>query len=142
MPAIVYATSEELTTYLGDTGAILISDRDGSGESDPGVVAAALAGASSTADSYIAKWLPLSEVPLVLRDHVLAIATYRLANDAQTEDMRRRYEDAIAWLRDVSKGLVSLGIPPAVETPSAVVGVVSYHTQCRVMSRGTLAGVM
>jgi phage gp36-like protein len=142
MPAVVYATAADLTAYLGSTGSLIVSDRDGSGATDTGVIEAALAGASSTADSYLAKWLPLPEVPLALRECVLAIATYRLANNMETDDQRRRYEDAIQWLRDVAKGVASLGIPPAVEDPSASVGVVSFHTSPRLLTRCTTAGLL
>ena len=142
MPAVVYATQAELTDYLGLADLIAISDRDLSGEVDADAISAALADASSTADSYLAPWLPLAAVPLVLRRHTMAIATYSLANNAQTDDHRRRYEDAIAWLRDVAKGVVSLGIPPAEEDPSSAVGVVSYHTAARKLSRETLGGLL
>jgi phage gp36-like protein len=142
MPAVVYATAADLTAYLGATGATIVSDRDGSGSADTGVQDTALAGASSTADSYLAQWLPLPEVPLALRECVLAIATYRLANNMETDDQRRRYEDAIQWLRDVAKGIASLGIPPAVEDPSASVGVVSFAYQDRQLTRSTLRGCL
>ncbi len=142
MTAVVYATTSDLVAYLSATGATNIADRDGSGEVDTGVIDAALAEASSMVDSYIAKWLPLADVPLVLRRHVMAIATYSLANDMETVDMRRRYEDAIAWLEAVAKGTASVGIPPAVEDPSAALGRVSFTTQCRQLTRSSTAGCL
>jgi len=142
MSAVVYATQADLTDYIGLAGLIAISDRDDSGEVDADSVTAALADASSTVDSYISKWLPLADVPLVLRRHTMAIAVYSLANNGETEDQRKRYEDAIRWLEKVAAGTVSLGIPPAVEDPSATIGVVTYHTATRVMSRSTLRGVL
>ena len=141
MPAVVYATVADVTTAIGESDLLAISDRDGSGEVDADSVEAALAEASSTADSYMAPWLPLADTPAVLRRHVVAIAVYSLAGNAETDDQRRRYEDAIAWLRDVAKGVVSLGIPPAAEAPSTS-SVPTYHTAARVMTRETLRGLL
>lgn len=141
MSAVVYATQAELTDYVGLSELISISDRDRSGEVDVAAIESALADASSTVDSYIAPWLPLASVPLVLRRHTMAIATYSLANNAQTDDQRRRYEDAVQWLRDVAKGIISLGIPPATEAPSTA-SVPTYHTATRVMTRTTMGGLL
>lgn len=141
MSAVVYATQAELTDYVGLSELIAISDRDRSGEVDVAAIESALADASSTVDSYIAPWLPLASVPLVLRRHTMAIATYSLANNAQTDDQRRRYEDAIQWLRDVARNVISLGIPPATETPSTA-SVPTYHTATRVMTRTTMGGLL
>jgi phage gp36-like protein len=143
MAAVSYATVDQMSDYVGADELVRLSDRNGDGETDIGVVEAAVADASSIADSYLARWLPIEEanVPAVLRRHVMAIAVYSLANNTETDDQRKRFEDAMQWLRDVSKGVASLGIPPAVDDPSAVLGVPTYHTACRVMSRNSLRGV-
>lgn len=137
----VYATATELSDYLGEDEYVRVADRDGSGIADADAVTQALSDASSEADSYIARWLPLSDVPSVLRRHVCAIATYSLAGNTQTDDQRRRYEDAIRWLTAVAAGKASLGIPPA-ETATSSAGAVAYSTQTRVMTRTTLRGVV
>lgn len=135
----VYATEAELSLYAGADELVRLSDRDGSGTADAGVIDAALVDASSTIDSYIARWLPLSEVPAVLRRHCMAIAVYSLANNSETEDQRKRFEDAMQWLRDVSKGVASLGIPPAAEGGAAS-GVVQFSYADRAMTRTSLRG--
>lgn len=135
-----YATSAELQDYLGEDDFLRVADRDGSGAVDADAVTQALDEASSLADSYLARWLPIASVPPVLRRHVMAIAAYSLAGNLQTDDQRRRYEDAIKWLRDVADGKASLGIPPSSDTVSS--GSVYYETNARVMTRSTLRGVL
>lgn len=135
-----YATSAELQDYLGEDEFLRVADRDASGAVDADAVTLALEDASSLADSYIARWLPIDSAPPALRRHVMAIATYSLAGNTQTDDQRRRYEDAIQWLRDVASGKASLGIPPSETTVSA--GSVSYSTQTRVLTRSTMRGVL
>lgn len=135
-----YATATELRDYLGEDDYLRVADRDGTGDADTEAVTSALDEASSLADSYIARWLPIASVPPALRRHVMAIATYSLAGNIQTDDQRRRYEDAIQWLRDVASGKASLGIPPSETTVSA--GSVTYATETRVLTRSTLRGVL
>jgi phage gp36-like protein len=77
-------------------------------------VDAALEAASRVVDSYIGSRFDL---PLVLWDGsvtqaVVAIATYRIlarrgyaAGTPESDVIRQGYEDAIAWCKDVAKGL-------------------------------------
>lgn len=76
---------------------------------------AALEAASRVADGYLqARYkLPLSAWGDDLRRAVAIIAAYDLlagrgfAPEGVDEHIRLRYEDAIAWLRDVSRGVVT-----------------------------------
>jgi phage gp36-like protein len=136
----VYATTTELTNYLGEDEYLRVADRDGSGVVDSDAVTLALSDASSIADSYLTRWLPITDIPSALRRAVMAIAVYSLAGNTQTDDQRRRYEDAIAWLRDVASARASLGIPPADVSSSA--GSIAYSTGTRVMTRTALGRVL
>lgn len=137
----VYATTAELQNYLGSDEYVRIADRDGSGAVDADAVTLALSDASSVADSYCARWLPIDSVPSALRRAVMAIAVYSLAGNTQTDDQRRRYEDAIRWLRDVADGKASLGIPPA-STATSSAGTIAYDTGERVMTRTALGRIL
>jgi phage gp36-like protein len=89
---------------------------------------AALIAASSEADSYIATRypLPLATWPKVLSLHVAAMAAWHLkrgegfqpeADGSIENPIRTGYEDALAWLTKLAKGLVSLS--PAETSPAA-----------------------
>ena len=47
------------------------------------------------------------------------IVIYRLSGDSRvTEDRRKRYEDAVSFLRAIARGDVSLGIAPSPDEKS------------------------
>ena len=62
---------------------------------------------------------------------------YRLSPDhsALTDEKRKRYEDAVRWLRDVSKGVASLGASEELED---VPDEPEITEQDRLFTRGTL----
>lgn len=72
----------------------------------------AIIDAAAEIDDYIgARYdLPLSPTPESLGRVSCDIARYRLYTEQPTEEVRQRYEDAVDWLRSVSKGLISLGV--------------------------------
>lgn len=122
---MAYATLATLTTEYGTDEITRSSDRDNDGVADVGVVDDACARASSFCDSYIGvKYdVPLNPVPQVVVQHAGAIALYYLSADAGTltDEKRRRYEDAVAWLRDLAAGKATLGLEepaaPAIARP-------------------------
>lgn len=143
---MIYATTAQLESYLGTEAYERLCDRDDSGAVDTADVEDALANASSLADSYIAKWIPsliaAAATPSALTQHVLYIAVYLLAGDNSTDEQRKRYEDALKWLRDVQRGDASLGIPPVDETGETESLAPRIVAQTRVMTRQTLRGIL
>jgi len=78
------------------------------------------AAAASLIDGYLAGRyvLPLVAVPDMLRAWALDVLRYRLWSDQAPEEVRRRYEDALAQLRDLAARRIDLppgvaGTPPA-----------------------------
>ncbi|MEQ9080822.1 MAG: DUF1320 family protein [Sandaracinaceae bacterium] len=118
-----YATETDLREAIGEAELLRIADRDHDGVHDAAAVASALAKASSVADSYLAHLLPLTApYPEALVDAVIRIAVSRLAGSQVTETQRKDHDDALTWLRDVSRGRASLAAPDAkVDTPTAEV---------------------
>lgn len=118
-----YATIEDLIAAIprGEQELIELTDRTGSGEIDSVKVERALETATNLINTYVAKvaTLPLSVVPPTLRDHCANIARYQLYGDAPHEEIRKRYEQAIAWLRDLVAGKADLGVPQD-EAPTPV----------------------
>lgn len=137
---MTYATAEEMEELLGERTFLEAADRDHDGAADLVAVASALAKASSFADSYLARWLPVTEPPEVLKDAVIRIAHYQLTGETGNEEARHRYDDAVSWLRDVAKGKASLGIPPTAEAWAGDVEIVSGAgvSQMRAHLRGVL----
>jgi len=76
----------------------------------PGAVERALADADAEIDSYVGGRyaLPLSPVPVTIVRVACAVARYYLLGDSVTEQARKGYEDARAFLRDVQAGRASL----------------------------------
>jgi len=107
-------------------------------------VVSAIETATNLVDSYLQSRypVPLNPVPQVVCDKTVDIALYQLASwrglntEEQGELLVANYKAAEAWLRDVAKGLVSLGGAPAPQLP----GTVEFHHGRRVFSRDKLRG--
>lgn len=76
--------------------------------------ALALADASDLINTYLSKKyvLPFETVPSILKKLCVDLACYFLANadEFATEDIRKRYDDALGTLKDIAKGIIELPI--------------------------------
>ena len=79
---------------------------------DQSKVESALNDASAEMNTYLGSVysLPLTDPNPYLKTICCDITRFRLWDDAVSEEVRKRYEDAVAWLKKVVKGDVSLGI--------------------------------
>lgn len=117
-----YATQADIVLLYG-ADVLVVADRDGDGVPDAGAVARALASASEEIDLYVgARYrLPLPEGVPMLAQWCVDIAVYRLAQtaDVLSDEIRRRYEDALSALKRVAKGEAALSLPvdPGGEAP-------------------------
>jgi len=100
-----YATRSDMVDRFGSDEIVKL---EGMG----GVIPGAIADASAEIDSYIGMvyTLPLTDTPAILVRVVCDIARYRLYDDIPTDEVRRRYEDAVRFLRDISAGRASLAV--------------------------------
>lgn len=109
---MAYATVADLVAAFGEVEIIQLTDRAGLGTVDDAVAQEALDRASSEADSYLeARYpVPLGSAPKALVATVCDIARYRLSggDSPETDPIASRYKLAVAWLRDISRGLASL----------------------------------
>jgi phage gp36-like protein len=115
----MYATASDLAARMQ---ARLIAELSGSEDGEPVAVRVeqALADAAAEIDSYLgARFaLPIAEPPPVLTRIACDIAIYRLfetARDDDVKDSRKRYEDAIRWLKAAADGEVALDAPEKTE---------------------------
>lgn len=92
--------------------------------------------ASNDVDLYIgARYrLPLADVPPSLARIAADIARFRLYDDGATDEVERRYTDALSQLKQIAAGTVAL---PANSLP-AVVGAPEYSEGGRTFDRDTL----
>lgn len=111
----MYITQQQLIERFGEAELIQLTDRDGTaGEIVTSVLDSAIDDAGSEVDAYVGVRydLPLAIVPISLVRVASDIVRYRLYDDAATEQVRTRYEDAIKFLVGVAKGAISVGELP------------------------------
>jgi phage gp36-like protein len=140
---VPYATQQDLVDRFGEEELIQLTDRTNIPVStiDPVVVGRAIDDASALIDGYLQKVLalPLSVVPPVLSKSASDIARYYLHGKAADKDspVTRAYNEAVGWLKDVSKGLVQLSAEG--EAPKAAGGgTVKASAPGRVFTRDSL----
>lgn len=140
-----YATLQTLIDQFGEGEVVRSADRDGDGIADTDVVERALEHADGIIDSRVGvKYsVPLNPVPKVVIAYAGDIALYRMSEDtaSYTEEKRKRYDDALAWLKAVAEGKAVLGGQPE---PPAVGGDGSIRVvaQPREYTRQTLGGIL
>lgn len=143
---MTYATKQDLIDRFGELELKQRTDRVNVPPTtiDDVVVERALGDAQALADSYLGKVydLPLSVTPPVLTKMCADLARFYLHGKAAEKDspVALAFNQALAWLKDVAKGLVSLdeaGTPPA----QAGGGAIRAKPNDRVMTRDSLRGM-
>lgn len=125
---MAYCTKQDLIDRFSERELIQLTDRTNVPVSaiDDTVVTRALTDAAALADGYLGKvyTLPLATVPPVLTKLVADIARFYLHGKGVEKDspIRTAFNDAVAYLRDVSRGLVQLIEVTTGETPAAAGG--------------------
>lgn len=114
---VAYATEADIVELYGAHALAAVADRDYDGAADNAAVARALDDASGEMDLYIGAAYPLplaAEVP-ALRQPCIDIAVYRLASSngaVLTEEIRKRFDDAMKLLEKIASGKAKLTLPP------------------------------
>lgn len=109
----MYCAVADLTSRFGEVEIAELTDLEDRETVVDSVVNTAIADASEEIDSYLAARyaVPItSGIPAVLTAKAADIARYRLYDDHPTENVRKRYEDAVAWLKLVAMGTVRLPV--------------------------------
>ena len=83
--------------------------------------------------------LPVPTVPPSLGRVAADLVRYFLMTDAPGEEVTARYKDGVQWLKNVSTGLVSLGLPEA-KAPASATGKVIVDGSRRLFTRRTMRG--
>ncbi len=141
---MAYATIADFETAFGTEEAIALTNLDNPGSIgiNSTILNQALADATAEADAYLQAAgysLPLPSTPLILRNKCCDIARYRLDKNRVRDDVRQRYEDAIAFLKDLSRGLASLGLDVSNQVVIGEPDLPQWYTGDRVFHSSFLA---
>lgn len=119
-----YATQADLEARYGAEEVLQLADRNRDGVIDAGVIDRALADAEAEINGYLGSryQLPLADVPQIVNVYACDIARYRLYADLATDEVRRRYEDAVKFLRLAAEGKVKIGPTQAGAEPTQAGG--------------------
>ena len=110
---MTYASYDDLVTRFGETKLAQLTCQGGTlGKiPDKSVIEAVLADATETIDGYAAgRYLtPLSPVPAPVRRWCADMAFYYLhtGTGKVPDDVRKMFEDALAGLKDMAKGVIA-----------------------------------
>lgn len=109
---MAYITKDLMLKLFGEKELIELTDRTTSGVIDDEVLNQAMATAEAEADSYVGVLytLPLPTTPPALTAFVADIARYHLYDARPSDLVITKYENAVKWLTNVAKGVVSLGL--------------------------------
>lgn len=107
-----YAQATDMVTRFGQEELEQLAPSDTAESFDQDKLDSALSDASAEMNTYLGSVysLPLTDPNPYLKTICCDITRFRLWDDAVSEEVRKRYEDAVAWLKKVVKGDVSLGI--------------------------------
>lgn len=133
---MAYVTREELERRFGAEEIAQLIDVE-SGDADD-----VIADASALVDGYLGSLyqLPLSEpAPALVVSLVADVARYRLWDDRAPSEVRRRYEDAIATLKDIAKGAIKLPAAPGATPTVENLGIIASTSRCRTFTDCTLS---
>jgi len=111
-----YATKEDIDQLYGEDLLIRVADYDRDGTPDDEIVARGLQSADEVCNAFLSAQytIPVTPTPGVVKSCAIDIAVYKIAlgRSGRTDEMRVRYEDALAILEKISTGKVGLGLPP------------------------------
>lgn len=140
-----YAVKQDLIDRFGEKELRELTDRVNRPPTtiDDTVVGRAVDDATALIDGYIGKKysLPLVTVPDILVKTAADIARYYLHGKAADKDspVTAAYNQAVAWLKDVAKGLVELDDGGEIPEPAGG-GAIKTSAPSRVFTRDSLKG--
>ena len=142
----MYATQQDILDRYGEDALYAVADLDGDDALDQPRIDQALADAAEEIDLYVGRResLPLTTIPPILTRLGVDMALYRLSTEATlTDEKTKRYERAVATLKDIANGTVSLGLDtPDAEDASPVANEVEFEAEPRLFKRGPLGSLL
>lgn len=119
---MAYCAKTDILDQLDEDILIGLTDDEDTGLVDDTKVTRAIADADSEIDSYcgVRYPVPFATVPGIIRKLSVEFSIYNLyaRRKGVSDDRKERYDNGIRFLRDVSKGVVSLGADDPDAPPS------------------------
>jgi phage gp36-like protein len=110
---MAYCTQDDLLKKIDYDTLVQLTDDHNTGGIVAAIVTEAIADADAEIDGYCGRRhpVPFSTVPAIIKKHSVTIAIKNLyaRRRGAPENRRQDYDDAIAFLKDVAKGIVTLG---------------------------------
>ncbi len=109
---MTYATRQDLVERFGQQELLELTDKTNQGSIDDTAVTRALTDADAQINGAIAGRydLPLPSTPVVLKRIACDIARYYLYDDKATEQVTKRYNDAVTQVNAIGAGTLSMGL--------------------------------
>lgn len=138
---MMYCALEDLQARFGASEVLELTDRGNDDIEDAQVFEQASADTDALIDSYLAGRyrLPLQPIPAPLVLIACDICRYLLWEDKVPPTVEKRYEAALAQLRDFAKGVRVLP-DAALSTDPSVTGQIAVSAPERVFAASTLGG--
>jgi phage gp36-like protein len=135
---MAYNTKQNMIDRYGEEELIQLTDRTRDGVINDAVLNQAINDAAAEIDGYLAGryQLPLAVTPPILIVYACDMTRYRLYADAATEQVDKRYQDAVKFLRFAADGKVQLG-PTADGSKPTPAGGAQMESGGRIWGRGT-----
>ena len=123
---MTYAVQQDMVDRFAQTELVQLTNPDNPAATtiNATVLGQALADADAAIDGYLQGryTLPLAVVPKVIVRYACDIARYFLYDDRATEQVEKRYNDAIKFLEQVAKGAITLGLSATGAQPAEADG--------------------
>ncbi len=115
---MAYIVRDDLKGQISEEQLTQLTDDDKAGTPDENKINRAIAEAEAEVNGYVATKYAVpvaAPTPVLLKSLSIDIAIYRLWRRRQRvpDENRKAYEDAVAKLKDIAKGVLTLGIDPA-----------------------------
>jgi phage gp36-like protein len=143
----MYCTVSDLINAMRRLPLVQLTDDEKIGEVNEDRVNAAVMRAEALIDSYCAARYAIpfvdGAVPEVIRSLSISITVFNLyqRNDLDIPDkIRAGYDDAVARLKDISRGVSSLGVTPEPERASEDAPMCNKTASDKIFTPGMLGG--
>ncbi len=137
---MAYCDKADLLEQLDERELVQLTDDDGLGVVDPGVIESAITDAGGEIDGYLGGRypVPLDPVPAIIRKLAVDIAIYNLhaRRLGPPEHREARYRNAIRFLEKVASGRIGLGASDPDPVPCSQAP--RFNAPGRIFSRETL----
>ena len=137
----MYSTLDDIKKLLPEETIIQLTDDEGLGTINQDRVDEAIKTADAEINGYCAVRyaVPFATVPALVKGLSVEIAIYYLhTRRTVPEKIEKRYEKAVARLKDIARGLLALGVDPPPAAPATGGAESNKPVNDRVFTRDTL----